>query len=235
MEALRNEDIKLDKKTIRAAIKDAAKSAAAMHLVYVSDKHAGFTRQRHGKQFFYLDGEKKIDDDEQLTRIKKLVIPPAWEEVWICKKTNGHLQVTGMDVLKRKQYRYHPLWNVVRSHTKFYRLREFGKQLPSIREQLEKDLAKPGFPQEKVLAAVVSLLERTNIRVGNAFYEKLYGSFGLTTMKNRHAEVSGSKIQFTFKGKKGVQHKVSLRSRRLANIVKACKEIPGKELFEYYD
>ncbi len=138
-------------------------------------------------------------------------------------------------MLKRKQYRYHKLWSVIRNHTKFYRLAEFGKQLPSIRRQIEKDLSLPGFPREKILAAVVSLMERTHIRVGNAFYEKLYGSFGLTTLKNRHVALSGTKMLFTFKGKKGIKHTITLKSKKLARIVKGCKEIPGKELFEYID
>ncbi|MDB5226714.1 MAG: topoisomerase [Bacteroidota bacterium] len=228
-------EISVNKRTLRAGIKDPAKSAKAVNLVYVSDQDEGFVRLRDGASFYYMEGDQKLTDKDQLARIKKLVIPPAWENVWICKLENGHLQVTGTDKLGRKQYRYHPSWNTVRNHTKFYRLLEFGKQLPVMRKQLEKHLSLSGFPREKVLAAVVSLLERTKIRIGNSFYEKLYGSFGLSTMKNRHVQVNGTKIVFTFKGKKGVQHQIDLRSRRLANIVKGCKEIPGKELFTYLD
>src|SRR4029079_13773602 len=139
------------------------------------------------------------------------------------------------DIKNRKQYRYHPDWNKLRNHTKFYRLYDFGKVLPSVRLQLEKDLALPGLPLEKVLATVVSLMERTNIRVGNCFYEKLYGSFGLTTFKDKHVTINGNKIKFSFKGKKGVCHDISLKSKRLANIVQKCKDIPGKELFQYID
>jgi DNA topoisomerase-1 len=230
-----SEDIQLDERTIRGAVKDAARSASAVHLVYVSDQKPGFKRRRNGKGFYYLEGKNKVRDKEHLERIKKLVIPPAWEEVWICKLPNGHLQATGLDLLKRKQYRYHPLWSTLRNHTKFYRMLDFGKQLPAIRSRLEKDLSLPGLLQNKVLAATVSLLERTNMRIGNAFYEKLYGSFGITTLKNRHVAVNGSQLHFSFKGKKGVQHQITLRSKKLAQIVKRCKEIPGKELFEYYD
>ncbi len=229
------EDIKLTKSAISSAIQDSTKSAKIVNLVYVSEHHLCIERMGNPKSFYYLDGKKKITDVELLERIKKLVIPPAWKNVKICKLENGHLQAIGFDVLNRKQYRYHSLWSVIRNHTKFYRLLEFGKQLPAMRLQIEKDLSLPGYPREKILAAIVSLMERTNIRVGNAFYEKLYGSFGLTTLKNRHVTLNGSKIFFSFKGKKGVMHKVTLSSKKLSRIVKGCKEIPGKELFEYLD
>jgi DNA topoisomerase-1 len=229
------EEIKIDKKTIRASLYDMVKSAKAVDLVYVSDNKPGFTRKRTGKTFYYFDGDKKIKDKDELERIKKLGIPPAWKDVWICKIANGHLQATGFDLLNRKQYRYHSSWSLVRKHTKFYRLYQFGKQIPVIRTKVEKHLSLPGFPQEKILATVVSLLERTNIRIGNSFYEKLYGSFGLTTLKNRHVAISGTQIRFAFKGKKGISHNITLKSRKLANIVKQCKDMPGKELFEFYD
>lgn len=170
-----------------------------------------------------------------MLRIKHLVIPPAWQNVWICRLENGHLQATGFDTKNRKQYKYHPDWNKLRNQTKFYRLHDFGKVLPLIRLQIEKDLSLPGLPVEKVLAAVVGLMERTNIRVGNNFYEKLYGSFGLTTLKDKHVTIEGSKIKFSFKGKKGVMHDVTLKNKKLSNIVKKCRDIPGKELFQYYD
>ncbi len=223
------------KKTIRASLHDMANSANAVHLIYVNDRQPGFSRIRDGNNFHFLDGKKKLHDQIQLDRIKKLVIPPAWENVWICKSSNGHLQATGFDLLRRKQYRYHILWNKVRNHTKFYRLQEFGKKIPFIRERLEKDLALPGFPRKKVLAVVVSLLERTNIRIGNAFYEKLYGSFGMTTLKDRHVAINGTKLRFSFTGKKGIQNNITLRSKKLSRIVQGCKDIPGKELFVYYD
>lgn len=228
-------EIKLNNKIIRAASKDASKSAKAVNLVYVSDHHLCIKRMGNPKSFYYANDNKKIQSAEITERIKKLAIPPAWKDVKICKLDNGHLQATGYDAMNRKQYRYHKNWSIIRNHTKFYRLLDFGKQLPAIRLQIEKDLSLPGYPREKILAAVVSLMERTHIRVGNSFYEKLYGSFGLTTLKNRHVALSGTKMLFTFVGKKGIKHTITLKSKRLARIVKGCKEIPGKELFEYID
>jgi len=227
--------ITLDTKKIREGVADPKQSAKSVNLVYVNNSRPGFTRKRKGKSFDYFDGNKKVKDKIVLERIKKLVLPPAWENVWICKLHNGHLQATGIDKLGRKQYKYHSNWSLVRNHTKFYRLYEFGKQLPGLRLQIKKNLSLPGFQREKVLAALLSILERTNIRIGNSFYEKLYGSFGLTTLKNRHVSINGIKIIFSFKGKKGINHHVTLRSKKLANIIKRCKEITGKELFEYID
>lgn len=228
-------EIKIDKKPIHALAHDMSKSAKAANLIYIPDSKTGYTRKQKGKFFSFFDGIKIIKDRAILERIKKIGIPPAWQEVWICKSDNGHLQATGLDLLKRKQYRYHSLWNLMRKQTKFDRLYEFGVLIPIIRAQIEKDLLLKGFPQKKILAAVVSLLERTNIRVGNAFYEKLYGSFGLTTLKNKHILVDGTQLRFTFKGKKGVQHNITLKSKRLSRIIKGCKDMPGKELFEFYD
>jgi DNA topoisomerase I len=227
--------IKLPRKKVESILHDPAKSAQAVRLVYVNDAQPGIVRVKKGKSFRYLKNKKPVKDKEALQRIKKLVIPPAWENVWICQFENGHLQATGTDVKARKQYKYHPLWNTLRNHTKFYRLLEFGKILPTIRTQLEKDLARQGLPVEKIMATVVSLLERTNIRVGNNFYEKLYGSYGLSTLKDKHVKIEGATIRFSFKGKKGVHHDISLKSKRLANIVKQCRDIPGQELFQYYD
>jgi DNA topoisomerase-1 len=228
-------EIKIDKKTINAVAHNMEKSAKAADLIYTPDDKPGLSRKHNGKVFSYFAGTKKIKDKITIDRIKKLSIPPAWDRVWICKIAKGHLQATGFDVLQRKQYRYHSLWNKVRKQTKFYQLQKFGVLIPVIRKQIEKDLSLTGFPQEKILAAVVSLLERTNIRVGNAFYEKLYGSFGLTTLKNRHVVINGTQLRFSFKGKKGVQHDIALKSKILSRIVKGCKDIPGKELFEFYD
>jgi DNA topoisomerase-1 len=226
---------KITKAKISKIINDPVKTAKAVDLVYVSDTLPGIVRKKAGKSFAYFTAEKKISDKEELLRIKKLVLPPAWENVWICALHNGHLQATGLDVKKRKQYRYHPDWNSLRNHTKFYRMLQFGKVLPQVRLQLEKDLALPGLPLKKILATVVSLMERTNIRVGNNVYEKLYGSFGLTTLKDSHVKVSGSQLKFTFKGKKGIHHDISLKNKKLAGIVQKSKDIPGKELFQYYD
>ncbi len=229
------EDIHLSNKKIKAILHDSKKSAEAVKLVYVHDTLPGISRVKKGKNFSYVSDNQKVKDECALTRIKKLVIPPAWDKVWICHLENGHLQVTGIDAKKRKQYKYHSLWNSLRNHTKFYRLHEFGKSIPTIRQHLEKDLSKPGLPLEKVLATVVSLMERTSIRVGNNMYEKLYGSYGLTTLKDRHVDIHGANMRFIFKGKKGISHNISITSKRLATIVKKCRDIPGKELFQYID
>jgi DNA topoisomerase-1 len=226
---------KISKRKLRSIVKDERKTAIAANLVYVSDKEQGIERRKKGDQFEYYFNNELIKDDEELLRIKHLVIPPAWEKVWICKKENGHLQATGYDTKNRKQYRYHPNWNSLRNDTKFYRLHDFGKALPEIRLQLEKDLSDKELSEKKVLAAVVSLMERTNIRIGNAFYEKEYGSFGLTTLKDRHVTFNGNSVTFAFKGKKGVDHKIKLKSKKLASIIKKCRDVPGKELFQYYD
>lgn len=217
-------------------LKDPVKTAEIVNLIYVSDGSSdGIVRKKYKSGFRYFYNSKPLKDKEKLNRIKKLVIPPAWKNVWICALDNGHLQATGLDAKNRKQYRYHHVWNTLRNHTKFYRMLQFGNALPQIRLQLEKDLLLPGLQQKKVLAAVVSLMERTNIRVGNNVYEKLYGSFGITTLKDKHVNISGSQLKFSFKGKKGVMHDIGLKHTKLAKIVKECREIPGKELFQYYN
>lgn len=228
-------EIILDKKKIMAGIDDPVKSAKAVNLVYVNNRQPGYSRKRKGKSYIYFDDDKKLKNKDELERIKKLVLPPAWESVWICKLHNGHLQATGIDKLGRKQYKYHVNWSLVRNHTKFYRLYEFGKTLPAIRAEIKKNLSWPGMQKEKILAALISILQKTNIRIGNSFYEKLYGSFGLTTLKNKHVSVNGSRISFSFKGKKGIKHNIDLKSRKLAKIILSCKDIPGKELFEFVD
>lgn len=225
----------LSHKEILKLDKDYSKAAKMADLVYVSDKDPGFSRQKKGTGFAYFDGEELITDDETLERIKKLAIPPAWTAVWICKKPNGHIQATGYDQKGRKQYRYHPQWGTLRNETKFHRLYEFGKALPAIRLKVEEDLEKKELTEEKVLATVVSIMERTFIRVGSDDYEKLYGSYGLTTLKDKHVNVNGSTVRFSFKGKKGVYHEITLRNRKLAKLVQMCRDIPGKELFQYFD
>lgn len=226
---------KISKKKLKSIVKDEEKTARAANLIYVTDKEAGIERRKSGDSFEYFFKDEKIKDDEELLRIKHLVIPPAWTKVWICKKENGHLQATGFDVKNRKQYRYHPHWNSLRNHTKYYRLYEFGKALPAMRIQLEKDISIPELTLKKVLAAVVTLMERTNIRVGNSFYEKTYGSFGLTTLKDKHVKFNGSAVSFSFTGKKGVSHHITLKNKKLAAIIKKCRDVPGKELFQFYD
>lgn len=210
-------------------------AAEAANLIYVNDQTEGIRRERAGKGFRYLFKEKAVSEDQTLSRIKSLVIPPAWTDVWIAPSANAHIQATGYDVAGRKQYRYHHRWSALQQETKFHRMYQFGKALPSIREALNADLAQQGFPESKVLAMVVSIMDHTHIRVGNEGYEKLYGSYGLTTMKNKHVTVQGDTITFSFKGKKGVYHKISLKNKRFASAVRKCKSIPGSELFQYYD
>ncbi|MEO8414988.1 MAG: DNA topoisomerase IB [Ginsengibacter sp.] len=226
---------KVSKKQLKSIVKNEEKTARAANLVYVTGSEPGIERKTKGKTFQYYYNEEKITDDEELLRIKHLVIPPAWTNVWICKKENGHLQATGYDMKNRKQYRYHAHWNSLRNHTKFYRLLDFGKALPVMRLQLEKDISTPSLSLKKVLAAVVSLMERTHIRVGNSFYEKTYGSYGLTTLKDKHVKFNGHAVSFAFVGKKGVSHKITLKNKKLAGIIKKCRDVPGKELFQFYD
>ena len=182
---------------------------------------------------FTADG-KQVNRVE-LRRIRELTIPPAWDQVWICPNPNGHLQVTGRDAKGRKQYLYHPQWHAIRKETKFHRLTEFGHALPKIRKRVARDLRLRGLPREKVIAAVVRLLEQTHIRVGNPEYADENQSFGLSTMRNRHVQVRGPRLQFRFRGKSGKFHRVDLANKRLARIVKRCQDLPGYELFQYID
>lgn len=215
---------------------DPKESAQAAGLRYVTDARPGIRRIRCGKGFRYTaPGGATIHDEETLHRIHSLVIPPAWSGVWICTIPNGHLQATGRDGRGRKQSRYHPRWREVRDETKYERMVQFAQALPAIRERVKTDLALPGLPREKVLATIVSLMEQTHIRVGNHEYAKENGSYGLTTLRNKHVEVNGSKVTFSFQGKSKVHHSVSLQDRRLARIIKQCEDLPGYELFQYVD
>jgi DNA topoisomerase-1 len=227
--------IELSHKEFLKIDKDYSRAAKIADLVYVNDKEPGIHRLKKGKKFAFVYDNKPLKDKEEVERIRKLAIPPAWTNVWICSNANGHIQATGFDIRGRKQYRYHPMWNTLRNETKFHRLYEFGKVLPSIRLKLEGDLAKKELTEEKVVATAVSLMERTYIRIGNDEYEKLNGSYGLTTLKDSHVKIDGDKIFFSFKGKKGIEHKIALKNKRLARMVKQCRDIPGKELFQYYD
>ena len=222
------------KPSVPLPIADPIESAKAAGLRYVSDIKPGIRRARNGKTFRYTGpDDKPIRDRDILTRIKSLVIPPAWTNVWICPIANGHLQATGRDARGRKQSRYHPRWREVRDETKYERMTLFAKALPTIRERVDQDLKQPGLPREKILATIVSLMEVTLIRVGNEEYARTNKSYGLTTMRNRHVEVQGANITFTFQGKSRVQHTINLQDRRLANIIKRCSDIPGYELFQY--
>ena len=217
-------------------ISDPAESARAAGLRYVSDETAGITRRPWRGKFRYLhpDGTA-VKEEETLARIKSLVVPPAWTEVWICSNPKGHLQATGRDARGRKQSRYHPHWREVRDETKYEHMMAFGAALPTIRERVEHDLGRPGLPREKILATLVRLMETTLIRVGNVEYARQNQSYGLTTMRGKHVQVEGATVTFSFKGKSGVKHTVDINDRRLARIVQRCQDIPGYELFQYVD
>jgi DNA topoisomerase-1 len=211
-------------------------TAKAVGLRYVADSTPGYTRKKAGTGWTYIDADgKTVKDKELINRFNKLVIPPAYTNVWISPYDNGHLQFTGTDAAGRKQYRYHADWNKIRNQSKYHRLQTFASHLPEIRKQVDKDLARTNLDHDKVVALVVRLMELTSIRVGNESYKKLYGSFGLTTLQDRHVKIDGTNLKFEFKGKKGVFHKVALQSRKLAKLVKQCRDIPGKELFQYYN
>jgi DNA topoisomerase I len=213
-----------------------AEAASQAKLRYVSDDLPGLSRRRSGKGFSYygVDGAR-ITDRRERERLKALAIPPAWREVWICPYKNGHIQATGRDERGRKQYRYHPDWHRVRDEAKFEHMLTFGRLLPQIRRRVEKDLRLRGLPKDKVLAAVVRLLETTLIRIGNDTYAEENGSYGLTTMRKKHVEVSGTEVAFDFVGKSGKAWDIHLRDPQVARIVKRCEEIPGYRLFRYYD
>ncbi len=203
-------------------------------LQYVSDDRPGYTRRANDGDFEYLDTQgKQIRDERRLLRIKRLAIPPAWTDVWICPSANGHIQAIGRDARRRKQYRYHERWREIRDENKFGRLADFANALPQIRKRVDHDIKLPGLPREKVLATVVRLLERTFIRIGNDEYARENKSFGLTTIKNRHVTVKGARLRFRFRGKSGRQHDVDVTDRRIAKIVAKCQDLPGQDLFEY--
>lgn len=215
---------------------DPIKSAKLVGLRYVRDDSPGFQRKRTSRGFSYLDAQgNRITDTNDLKRIKALAIPPSWRDVWICPYANGHLQSTGRDEKGRKQYRYHADWGKVRSQTKFNRMVAFGQKLPAIRRATDEHLRSRLLSREKVLAIVVRLLEATLIRVGNDEYAKTNQSFGLTTLQNRHVEVSANTVRFEFRGKSGQDHSLELSDRRLARAIKRCQDIPGHELFQYFD
>jgi DNA topoisomerase I len=215
---------------------DPLESAQAAGLRYVTDASPGIRRRRAGRGFSYIgtDG-RPVRDPATLDRIRRLAVPPAYTDVWICPMENGHLQATGRDARGRKQYRYHPRWREVRDETKFGRMLAFSAVLPRLRARLDEDLARPGLPREKVLATVVRLLECTAIRVGNDEYARANQSFGLTTLRDHHVEVSGSTLRFRFRGKSRKAHRVALSDRRLARIVARCQALPGADLFQYVD
>lgn len=213
---------------------DPTQSAKEAGLKYVTDEAFGYTRKRRGKGFSYHDENGyKIVCEQTLLRIQKLVIPPAWEKVWICKFPNGHLQVTGRDARHRKQYRYHEKWTIQRNSTKFDRMSLFAKKLPLLRKKIEKDLKLPELPKKKVLAAVVKVMLITQSRVGNSEYANQNETYGLTTLLNEHAKVKGNTIKLNFRGKSGVDHDIAFADEAIAKIIKHCQELPGEELFAF--
>jgi DNA topoisomerase-1 len=215
------------------APRDSARQAG---LRYVHDDRPGYTRKRAGKGFVYYDTKgNRITEPEELQRFRSLVLPPAWENVWICPSPHGHIQATARDARGRKQYRYHPLWSAVRNRTKFNHMVVFGEKLPLIREHVNQQLSLRGMPRDKVLAVVVTLLGTTLIRIGNAEYSRSNGSYGLTTLLNKHVHVNGSTVEFSFRGKSGKKHVIDVHNRKLATIIRRCQELPGQELFGYID
>ncbi|MBA1245126.1 DNA topoisomerase IB [Pseudomonas japonica] len=215
---------------------DTAVPALPPDLHYVDDSQPGIRRRKLRGKFAYFNPDgTRITDPEEIKRINALVIPPAYQDVWICPDARGHLQATGRDARGRKQYRYHARWRELRDENKYNRMLAFGKSLPRVRRQLEEHLATPGLSRNKVMAAVISLLDATLIRVGNSQYARDNQSYGLTTLLNEHVEVKGSAIAFQFRGKSGVEHQVSLKDKRLARIIKRCMDLPGQHLFQYLD
>jgi len=207
----------------------------ALDLVYMNDSELSILRKKFKDDFIYTHGEKKIQKKKDLERIKALVIPPAWEDVRISHIENGHLQATGRDAKLRKQYRYHSLWNKIKNQTKFLKMGEFGVALPSIRARVEKDMKQKQWHKEKVIALIVKLMEETHIRIGNDYYAKNNKSYGLTTLRDKHVHVFKDKLRFEFVGKKGKEHKVTLKNKKLIKLVTQCEDIPGWELFQFYD
>ena len=215
---------------------DPRAAARAAHLRYVSDRSPGITRHEtaHGFEYRNPDGTP-VTDETTLARIRKLAIPPAYQQVWICRIPNGHLQAVGRDARGRKQYRYHARWRTTRDESKYGKMLIFGRVLPAIRARVQADLGRPGMPRERVLAALVRLLETTLARIGNNEYARTNKSFGLTTLRNRHVKVEGAHITFDFRGKHGIDHHIDLRDRRLASIIKRCQDLPGQDLFQFTD
>ncbi len=218
----------------RAPLTPEQLAARAAGLRYVDDSHPGIRRRAFRGGFAYggPDG-RRIRDEATLARIRSLAVPPAYTDVWICADASGHLQACGRDARGRKQYRYHPDWRAVRDADKYGRLLQFGQVLPKLRRRIAADLKRPGLPREKLLATVLRLMEKTLIRVGNAEYARSNGSYGLTTLRNRHVDVSGSRIRFEFRAKSGVRHASSIEDPGLARILRRCMELPGQELFQY--
>jgi DNA topoisomerase IB len=222
---------------VESVMAEAAEMAVAAGLIYVSDSDPGIRRLRQGNDFAYVrPDDRPLVAAAELARIASLAIPPAYEDVWICTDRRGHLQATGRDARRRKQYRYHPKWRLLRDGAKFERMVEFGEALPRLRMRLRRDLALPGLPREKVLAVIVSLLDATWVRIGNAEYARDNNSYGLTTLKNRHVQfIRDGRLLFRFRGKGGADHEIAVDDKRLVKLVRHCHQLPGQRLFQYVD
>jgi len=217
-------------------VTEPAEAAEDAGLRYVSDDRPGYSRKAKGDVFEYFDAEgKPVRDEQRLLRLARLAIPPAWTDVWICPSANGHIQATGRDARGRKQYLYHERWREVRDENKYDRIVIFAEALPKIRKRVRQDLTLPGLPRNKILATIVQLLERTFIRVGNREYARENKSFGLTTMQDRHVDVTGSKVNFRFRGKSGRMHEVKMTDKRIAKTISKLQDLPGQDLFQYVD
>ena len=225
-----------DAEALAPSLADPRETAEAAGLVYVSDEDRGIVRERKGDAFVYFKSNgDPVTDEATLERIRKLAVPPAYRDVWICPRANGHLQATGRDARGRKQYRYHPQFRELRESTKYEHMLEFAQALPSLRAKLSAHMALRGLPREKVLATVVHLLETTLIRVGNDDYARANKSYGLTTLRNPHVKVEGAELRFQFKGKSGKMWRLQVKDRRIAKIIRACQDLPGQRLFQYRD
>ncbi|GEQ87164.1 DNA topoisomerase [Patiriisocius marinistellae] len=220
---------------IKSVLKNPAKAAKYANLIYITDNKLTIQRHKYGRGFFYTLNEIKIKDKKSIKRFKGLVIPPAWKDVRITPLVNGHLQVVGRDEKNRKQYRYHPSWSKFRNETKFFKMVAFGNVLPKIRAQVEKDLEPEVMTKLKCLALIIKLMEETHIRIGNEYYAKRNKTYGLSTMRTKHLELQNKDLRFHFIGKKGKEHSISIQDQKLQKLVLECKEIPGWELFQYYD
>ena len=220
---------------VKKILKNPIKAAELANLIYVTENKLTIKRHRHGKGFYYTQNGEKIVDKKSLKRFKALVIPPAWKEVFITHLNNGHLQVVGRDEKNRKQYRYHPHWSQIRNKTKFFKMAAFGNVLPVLRKQINNDLKMKKMTKRKCLALVIKLMEETHIRIGNEYYAQKNKTYGLSTMRTKHVDILKSDINFEFVGKKGKKHSIKVENKKLSKLVLQCEEIPGWELFQYYD
>lgn len=225
----------LSPEDVKTVMNDPQEAVKLANLRYVSERHLSIQRKKVGRGFAYYKKEDKITDSKILDRIKSLVIPPAWKNVRITHFSNGHLQVVGRDEKERKQYMYHPNWSKIRNQTKFFKMAAFGKVLPKIRKQVEKDLQLEGMPRRKVLAIVIRLMEETHIRIGNQYYAKNNKTYGLSTFRTKHVKSYKDGIKFEFVGKKGKEHSITIEDKRLISLINQCEEIPGWELFKFYN